>query len=147
MVTLSPMSVAPVCSAGDPLQLTCTAHAEFLRWNILRTNEQGTLVNVINSELINSRDAVQIINTPLNSATITFTRISAQGASPLVSTLSIDSVNIGLNGTVVRCSDAANPTTMLASSTIQIIETTQSELTIVIISDILQILRVACHSK
>ena len=134
MVTLSPMSVAPVCSVGDPLQLTCTAHVEVLRWNILRANEEGTLVNVVNSEIINSRDAVQMRNTPLNSATIMFTRISAQGALPLVTRLSIGSVNIGLNGTVVRCSDATNPMTMLASSTIQIIETTQSELTIVIIS-------------
>ena len=144
MVILSPMSVAPVCSVGDPLQLICTAHVEFLRWNILRANEQGTLVNVVNSEIINSRDEVQMRNTPLNPATITFTRISAQGALPLVTRLSIDSVSIGLNGTVVRCSDAANPMTMLASSTIQIIETTQSELTI--INDILQILCVACHS-
>ena len=97
MVTLSPMSVAPVCSVGDPLQLTCTAHVEVLRWNILRANEEGTLVNVVNSVVINSRDAVQIRNTPLNSATIAFTRISAQGASPLVTTLGQIKLNISFS--------------------------------------------------
>ena len=130
LVTLSPMSVAPVCPTGDPLQLTCTASIEFQRWNILRANEQGTLVDIINySEIINSRDPIQMRDTPLpmSSATITYSRTSAQGASPLVSTLSIDSVSIGLNGTVIRCSDVSNPMS-LASTTIIIIDTSQSEL-------------------
>jgi hypothetical protein len=48
-----------------------------------------------------------------------------------------------LNGTVVRCSDAANPMTS-ASATIQIIDTSQSEL--IGRNDILQLLHVACHS-
>ena len=94
------MTVASVCHVGDPLQLTCTASVEFLRWNVLRANEQGALVDVINSEIINSRDMVQRIDTILNSATLTFMRISAQGASPLVSMLSIDLVGIRLNGSV-----------------------------------------------
>ena len=129
MLTLSPMTVAPVCHVGDPLQLTCIASVEFLRWNVLRVNEQGDLVDVINSEIINSRDIVQTKHTPLNSATLTFMRISAQGASPLVSMLSIDSVSIHLNGTVVRCSDIANPMTS-ASTTIQIIDISRSKLPI-----------------
>ena len=38
-LTLSPMSVAPVCSVGDPLQLTCTASVEAgIKWNIFRVN-------------------------------------------------------------------------------------------------------------
>ena len=128
MLTLSPMTVAPVCHVRDQLQLMCTTSVEFLRWNVLRANEQGALVDVINSEIINSRDImVRTKSTSLNSATITFMRTSAQGASPLTSTLSIDSVNIGLNGTVVRCSDVANPMTS-ASTTIRIINTSQSEL-------------------
>ena len=128
-VTLSPMTVAPVCRVGDPLQLTCTTlrPIEFQRWNVLRANEQGTLVDVINSDIINSRDMFQTRDIPLDSATITFMRISAQEASPLITSLSIDSVSSGLNGTVVRCSDARNPMTS-ASTTIQIIDTSQSEL-------------------
>ena len=132
MLTLSPMTVAPVCHVRDQLQLICTASVEFLRWNVLRANEQGALADVINSEIINSRDMVQTKITSLNSATITFMRTSAQRASPLISTLSIDSVSIGLNGTVVRCSDVANPMTS-ASTTIRIINTSQSELPIIII--------------
>ena len=133
MVTLSPMMVAPVCHVGDPLQLTCTASVEFLRWNVLRANEQGALVDVIYSEIINSRDIVQMRDTPLNSATLTFVRISAQGASPLISMLSINSVSIDFNGTVVRCSDVANSMSS-ASTAIKIIDTSQSELPIIYIT-------------
>ena len=118
---LSPMSVATVSRDGDPLQLTCTASIEFIRWNILQSNEQGALVEVVHAQ-INSRDAsMQMSQRELNSATLTFMRTSAQGASPLITTLSIDSVSIGLNGTVVHCSDAANQT-ISASTTIQIID-------------------------
>ena len=54
MVTLSPMSVAPVCRAGDLLQITCTASVEFIKWSILQANEQGTLVEPVISGQINS---------------------------------------------------------------------------------------------
>ncbi|MCG8623056.1 MAG: hypothetical protein MJE68_13805, partial [Proteobacteria bacterium] len=44
---LSPMSVASVCSVGDPFQLTCTASVEAgIKWNIFRVN-----VNVISDVL------------------------------------------------------------------------------------------------
>ena len=70
---------------------------------------------------INSLDANQMSRRVENFATFIFMRSSAQGASPLISILSIDSVGIGLNGTVVRCSDVANPITS-ASTTIHIID-------------------------
>ena len=123
VILLSPMSVAPVCHVGDPLQLTCTASVEFMRWNILQSNEQGILEEVANAQ-INARDSMQISQREVDSATLTFMRLSAQGASPLVSTLSINSVSIGWNGTVVNCSDVENPMTS-ASSTIQIIDISQ----------------------
>ena len=66
----------------------------------------------------------------VNSSTLTFTRTSAQGDLPLVSTLSIDSVSIGLNGTVLRCLDIANPM-ISASTTIQIINVSLSEYNII----------------
>ncbi|MCG8626760.1 MAG: hypothetical protein MJE68_32760 [Proteobacteria bacterium] len=53
----------------------------------------------------------------VNSTTLTLRRISAQGASPLVSTLSIDPVSIGLNGTVVNCMDPTSSTTPSSEST------------------------------
>jgi hypothetical protein len=123
MVTLSPMSVAPVCRVGDPLQLTCTASVEFIRWSVLQVNDQGTFEEATTPVQINSRDDNQIARRAVlvNSSTLTFTRTSIQRALPLISTLSIDSVSIDLNGTVVHCSDVSNPTT-LASTTIQIID-------------------------
>ena len=86
-------------------------------------------MDVINSEIINSRDMFQMRDTTLDSATLTFMRISAQGTSPLTSRLSIDSVSIGLNGTVVHCTDVSNPMTS-ALTTIRITNTSQSELPI-----------------
>ena len=116
-LTLTPMSVAPVCRVGDPLQLTCTASAEFIRWNIFRVNEAIT-----GSVQFNSRDTNQMPrNIDINLTIFTFMRISTQGPPPLITRLSIDSVSIGLNGTVVRCSDVADPMTS-ASTTIEIVD-------------------------
>ena len=127
MVTLSPMNVAPVCRVGDPLQITCMASVVFIIWSILQANEQGTLVKPVNSVHFNSRDANQMPRTiTVNSSTFTFIRTSAHEASPLISTLSIDSVNISLNGTVVHCSDVGNSITP-ASTTIRIIDVSKSK--------------------
>ena len=124
------MIVAPVCHIGDPLNLTCTSSIEFITWSISRVNEQGDLENVINDEPLNSEDTLQMPQPiEISLATFTFRRISAQGELPLVTTLSIDSVSIGLNGTVVRCIDGRNQQGskfMPASTTIQIIDTSQS---------------------
>ena len=116
------MTVAPVCHVGDPLQLTCTASVEFVRWSILQVNERGILVEVATAVQLNSRDENQMrqIEDLVDSATFTFMRTSAQFASPLISTLSIDSVSIDLNGTVVRCMEAGGSTAS-ASTTIKII--------------------------
>ena len=123
MVSLSPMTVAPVCRVGDPLQITCTASVEFIKWSILQTNEQGTLVEVFNSVQINSRDAnYQISQRSVNSSSFIFMRSSSQFSSPLISTLSINSVSISLNETVVRCSEVGGSMTS-ASTTIHIIDT------------------------
>ena len=125
LVTLSPRTMAPVCRVGDPLQINCTASVQFIKWSILQPNEQGTsLVKPVNPVQINSRDENQMAQRTVNSSTFTFTRPSAQGALPLISTLSIDSVGIDLNGTVVRCADVANSTT-LASTTVQIIDNSE----------------------
>ena len=125
MVTLSPMMMAPVCRVGDPLQLTCTASVEFIRWSIMVINEQGMEEEITVSS--NSRESSPPPRERIiNSTKFTFTRTS-EDVLPLISTLSIDSVSIGLNGTVVRCSNASNPMTS-ASTTIQIIDTSQSEL-------------------
>ena len=118
------MAVAPVCHVGDPLQLMCNASVEFIRWIILQPNEQGILEEIANVQ-INARDiSVQMSQIEVDSATLTFMRTSTQLASPLVSTLYIDSVSIGWNGTVVNCLDVTNPM-ISASTTIQIIDISQ----------------------
>ena len=130
MLTLSPMMVAPVCRVGDPLQITCTASVEFIRWSMMRVNEQGTLEKITNDVVIDSRDDNQDReNIPLvnYAALLTFMRNSDQGATPLISTLSIDSVSIGLNETVVSCWDVVNPM-VSASTNIKIMGVNQSEL-------------------
>ena len=78
---------------------------------------------IANSVNIDARDTNQMkqILVDLHSAIFTFMRTSAQFASPLISTLSIDSINIGLNGTLVHCIDVGN-LTISASTTIQIID-------------------------
>ena len=85
-LTLSPMSVAPVCRVGDPLQLTCTASVESgIKWNIFQVNEQ------IVSDVLITIGSANKQRTPItvDSVTFTFTKTSAQGASPLASMLSI----------------------------------------------------------
>ena len=69
---------------------------------------------------INLNDVSQQTSTPMvNSTLFTFTRTSAQGASPLSSTFTTDSVSNGLNGTVVECLEADGP--MAAESTLILI--------------------------
>ena len=129
LVTLSPMSVAPVCRVGDPLQITCTvtASVRFISWGVFQINEQGTLEQIVSDVLISSTGSNnQMTSITVNSVMFTFMRSSSQGASPLISTLSIDSVSIGLNGTIVNCSDLTD-SVRSASTTIQIIDTSQSE--------------------
>ena len=125
------MTVAPVCHVGDPLQLTCNASVQFISWSVFRVNEQGILERAFIDEPMNSIDMLQMTETTVkNLATFTFVRTSAQGELPLISTLSIDSVSIGLNGTVVHCMDTRNKEENMtsASTTIQVVDTNQSEL-------------------
>ena len=62
----------------------------------------------------------------VNSTTFNLTRNSSRNVLPLIVTLSIDSVSIGLNGTVVTCRDTGSSMTS-ASTTIQIIDNNYGE--------------------
>ena len=81
-------------------------------------NDQGRLQEY--PQFISQDGSQQTHNSVItvNSTTFTFMRTSAQGSSPLVSTLVINSVGSTLNGTTVRCEDAETSTT--ASSTIRL---------------------------
>ena len=126
MLTLSPMTVAPVCNVGDPLQLTCTASVEFISWSFTVVNQQGRdeEVTIFITAGAPFNQAMPIV---VNSTTFMLLRNSSQNATPLIATLSINSVSIGLNGTVVNCMDPGNSMTS-ASTIIQIIDNSQSEL-------------------
>ena len=119
ILMLSPAMITPVCHIGDPLQLTCTAPVAFLQWSLRVVNEQGRDEN-ITMFITASAPSNQPMPIEVNSTTFTSRRISAQFTSTLISTLSIDSVNIGLNGTVLHCIDPGNIMTS-ASTTIQVI--------------------------
>ena len=125
MVTLSPMTLAPVCRVGDPLNLTCTAFGEFIRWNFTVVNEQGRdeEITVFSASRATSQQSMPIV---VNSTTFTLIRNSAQSVLPLISTLSINPVSVSLNGTVVNCMDPGNSMTS-ASTTILIFDSSNSE--------------------
>ena len=105
-----------MCSVGDPLQLTCTASVEFLQWSLTLVNEEGR--DEDHTMFITaSAPSPQPPPITVNFTTFTLRRISAQGASPLVSSLSFDSVSIGLNGTVANCMDPTSSITPSSEST------------------------------
>ena len=120
------MTVAPVCRVGNTLNLTCTASVDFIRWSISLVNEFGTLEEITATS--NSEDeSQQVTQRTVNSTTLTFMRSSAQGASPLISTLFINSLSVSLNGTVVLCTEIGG-SMMSDSTTIYIIELSNSEI-------------------
>ena len=107
-----------MCHVGDHLNLTCTASVDFITWSFIVVNGQGRDAEIT----IFSTTSQQSMPTVVNSTTFTLMRNSPQSVLPLIITLSIDSVGIGLNGTVVNCVDLRNSTTSV-STTIQIIDT------------------------
>jgi hypothetical protein len=125
MVTLSPMPVVPVCRVGDPLQLTCTATVANIEWSFTVINQHGRDESVTAFSFAGA-PANQSVLIQVNSTTFTLIRNSSQSVLPLIVTLSIDSVSVGLNGTVVNCMDPGNSMST-ASTAIQIIDTSNGE--------------------
>ena len=115
------MMVAPVCHVGDPLQLTCTASVEFISWSFTMVTKQSRQeeITIFSTSRAPSNQSMHIV---VNFTTFTLMRNSPQSVLPLVVTLSIDSVSVGLNGTVVNCINTRNSTPSV-SITIQIIDT------------------------
>jgi hypothetical protein len=101
-VMISP-GVASVCS-GDQLVLTCTTSGKFLEWSFFLVPEGETMARrydrILHSELAPATSDIEV-----NSITLTFSRISAEGSLPLISTIVIDPVNDSLNGTEINCTD------------------------------------------
>ena len=119
-VFLSPMAVAPVCQFEDPLLLTCSTNGTILRWIFTVRNYQGRLQEYPRFVSQDGTQQTQESEITVNSTIFTFMRTSAQGRTPLISTLEINSVNSELNGTVVNCEDVG--TSMTASTTVRIFD-------------------------
>ena len=126
-LSLVPPRVAPVCQAGERLELTCsTTEATFIRWSFSVVTESGSAQNIVRN--INSNDLSQQTSTTTVDATFfNFTRTSNNGILPLVSTLTIDSPSSFLNETVIRCLEV-DGSMAVKSTTIIFIDSGSSKL-------------------
>ena len=103
-VTLSPSGIAPVCS-GDQLELTCTLTdpgSRVLEWSFTPTTSSLSFPARAIEATGQGNQTTQFM---INSTWFTTSRTSADGQLPFVSSLLINPVTIGLNGTVVGCTD------------------------------------------
>jgi hypothetical protein len=119
VVEISPSPVAPVCQAGDQLELTCTSSGAVHRWEftVLPENMIYTTVPVSSAGTSGAPPPLMI-----SGSTITFSRLSGQGSSPLVSRTVVSPVTSGLNGTVVNCFEGISSTDSVAATRIRIID-------------------------
>ena len=110
LVTLSPSREfkALVCSVGEQLELTCNTTGTFLRWNVTLSEDIAMTDTRPYTRLL-AHSSVSTTASPLiiDSTIIHFTRTSSQGSLPLTSTLLIDHVTEGLNGTMVSCMEVS----------------------------------------
>ena len=117
LVEISPSPEAPVCQAGDQLELTCSLSGTFLRWQFTAVRESGVPETYVRT--VSSGGTTGVVSSPfiINSTIeITFVRLSTQ---PLTSRMTISSVSEGLNGVQVNCIDVAISES--AATTIRII--------------------------
>ena len=117
MATISPPETARVCR-GHQLELICSVTGSFLQWrfSLIREGETTPRPYMFTITSLNSDNQTQ--NLRVNSTIFTFARTSSQYSLPLVSSLTINAISDGLNGTVVTCSDIE--TSQSASTTINI---------------------------
>ena len=116
---LSPSPVAPVCQAGDQLELTCNTTAGIAiehRWEFTVFPENVTHTGrPVESIGVSGIPPLLAINT----STITFSRLSGPNDLSLISRVTVNPVSIGVNGTVVKCIDI--DTNSVAITTIYIL--------------------------
>ena len=117
VVVISPSPVAPVCQEGDQLELMCNTSGLDHQW----------LFTVFPENVNYTRPPVESTGTSgipmplmIGASIITFSRLSGQFDLPLISRVTISSVERRLNGTVVSCVEL--DTNLVATTTIQIID-------------------------
>ena len=120
-VTLSPPSVAPVCSGGE-IELTCSVPGPLLTWSFQETIINGMVINRypgdVNVQTGGDTERQSRLVT-VNSVNFTYSRLSPPNALPLVSRLVISPVSESHNGTELTCTDAMS--TNSSSSTFYVV--------------------------
>lgn len=105
-VTLSPSGDSLVCS-GDQLNLTCSlTGSNLLEWTFAPDTifMRPGLYRAIDADVPKFSDDFAVIG----SSRFTFSKSSARGNLPLVSTLLIDPVTNDLNGIMINCTDVSS---------------------------------------
>ena len=105
LIEISPPMVAPVCQAGNQLELTCTSSGVLQTWLLIINPESGAVTPLQQVSSIGSTGVgtePQIINSTI---AFTFLRLTSQGSIPLTSRMIINPVTEGLNGSQVNCVD------------------------------------------
>ena len=113
---ISPSGVAPVCQAGDQLELTCSETGIFLRWEFSVSGAQMPLGAAVVSAGGPSGVPPPVL---VNSTRFTFSRLSTQ---PLTSTMTVSSVSEGLDGVQVNCVLVDIEASESATTTIRIVD-------------------------
>ena len=111
---------APVFQAGDQLVLTCSVTGAFLRWEFTVIRESGSPVTFMPNVIADGPSGVAS-PVMVNSTTFTFSRLSAQDSSPLISWMTINHVSEGLNGVQMSCMDVE--ASQSATTIIRILDT------------------------
>ena len=102
--------------------MTCTTTGSHLEWRFNVIRENTTTAFEISRVIQTARPTSATMSQQVvNSTVFNFSRISAEGASPVVSRLLISPVSNGLNGTVIYYEDL--DTSNLSSSTVIVRET------------------------
>ena len=120
LVEISPSAaVAPVCQAGDQLELICTTTTGINhRWEFTAFPENVTHTSLVTSVGMSGTPPSLTISTSM----ITFSRLSGPNSLPLMSKIVVSPVSSGLNGTVVNCFEGISSTESVATTTIRIID-------------------------
>ena len=118
VVEISPSAVAPVCQAGDQLELTCTSSGTIHRWEVTVMMPQA--MNFPLTPILSIGGTPQLVM--INNSTFTASKLSGDGSLPLMSRIMVNPVSAVLNGTVVNCFEGSSSTESVATTTIRIID-------------------------
>ena len=117
-LSISSTDVVSVCLGGQ-LSLACTINTSFIQWNINIPHYPALITYLFSTN--------RVTNIPetftINETDFEILKTSNRGAVPLVSTLSITNVSVGLDGTLIQCMEVdgtMDPTLEVFSTVINI---------------------------